>query len=244
MGGFLGASSLILVAPVLAYALGYSYFVSYFGFFGLDVKAVGIPIEHYFVQGVLSFLLSLFPEDMDVLQFVPLVSSVALAIVLTAPLGKLARFRGMMAAAAFTPLLVAAAIGAFRQGQAEAQNLIDDQPVYLALGALSETTAAVETSDGQPGQTVPDICQAPDRAGNEVRAQVRTRSARVAALALANECGGLRRIWQDGNAITVGSHWCWRSGAGQECGWQVFRISSDQVAVTAFDGRSRSGERQ
>lgn len=243
MGGFVGASSLILVAPVLAYALGYSYFVSYFGFFGLDVKAVGIPIEHYFVQGVLSFLLALFPEDMEFLQFVPLLSVIVLAVVVTAPLGKLARFRGMLGTAAFVPLLVAAAMGAFRQGQVEAQDLIRDQPVYLALGAISDGPRPGVARDEQ-GAAPGDVCQSLDQAGNQVRAERRTWSARALALAAANECGGLRRIWQDDNAITVGSRWCWRSGGGQECSWQVFRISSNQVAVTAFDGSSRRGEQQ
>ena len=215
MGGFVGASSLILVAPVLTYALGYAYFVSYFGSFGLDVKAVAIPIEHYFVQGVLSFLIALFPEDMDFFQFLPLLSTIVLVVVALAPLGKVAQFRGLIAAAAFVPLLVAAPAAAYRQGQADAGNLFNTPPVYLALAEIPGVAAV-------PAPTEEQSCQQLV-AGGAQEAAARW-SARAAALTAANECGNVRLIWQDGNATTVGARSCRRVGGGQECGWQVFRV--------------------
>lgn len=235
MGGFVGASSLILVAPVLAYALGYTYFVSYFGSFGLDIKAVGIPIEHYFVQGVLSFLIALFPEEMDFFQFLPLLSTIVLVVVVLAPLGKLTQFRGIIGAAALVPLLVAAPAGAFRQGQADAEVLLSKPPVYLALADIPGMAQAA------PEQA--QSCQQLESGAAQESPTARW-SAHAAALARANECGNVRLIWQDGNATTVGVRSCRPVGGGQQCGWQVFRVSAEQVAITAIDSRPTRGGQQ
>lgn len=226
MGGFVGGSSLILAAPVLTYALGYAYFVSYLGSFGLDVIAVAIPIENFFVQGVLSFLIALFPEEMDFFQFLPLLSTIVLAVALVAPLGKFSQFRGVTGAAALAILVVSAGPAAFRQGQSAAEGVILRPPVYLGLGELSPAAPAAPIQE----QTCEPLGEPTARW-----------SAHAAALASANECGHFRLIWQDGNATTVGARSCWRVGGGQECGWQVFRVSAEQVAITAIDSRPRRG---
>ncbi len=233
MGGLIGTSWLTLAAPAVTYMLGYAYFVSYFGWFGLGVQE--IPIEQVFRQGALSFLIALLPEDFSFFLFLPLLSTIVLVVLVVAPLGKFERFRPLIATAAVVCLLLSAAPAAFRQGQADADNVIHTPPVYLALAEI-------------PGMAVPapaqeHSCQQLEAGAAEENPAARW-SARAAALTAANECGNIRLIWQDGNATTVGARSCRRVGGGQECGWQVFRVSAEQVAITAIDSRPRRGGSQ
>lgn len=230
MGGFVGASWLTLAVPAVTYALGYAYFVSYFGSFGLGVQE--IPIEQVFRQGALSFLIALLPEDMDFFQFLPLVSTIVLVVLAVAPLGKLERFRPLVAAAAVLCLLLSAAPAAFRQGRMDAENVIHTPPVYLALAEIPAVVA--------PARAQEQSCQQLE-AGAVSESPAARWSARATALTAANACGSLRLIWQDANATTVGTRSCRRVGGGQGCGWQVFRVSAEQVAITMIDRRPRRG---
>lgn len=230
MGGFFGASWLLLAAPVLTYGLGYAYFVAYFGFFGLDVKAMAIPIEHYFAQGVLSFLLALLPpEDADFVGMFPLIGVVLLVVVVLAPLGRFAKFRSLAATLIAVPLFAVTTGNAFVQGRAGADEVLDGRASYLVLAQPAAAPDAALVAD----------CPGPNRAADEAPPQ--DRSAWPAFFARANHCGLLHRVWQDSETTVVAAHWCWRAGGGQNCSWEVLRLPTEQVAATVLEGDRRQG---
>ncbi len=229
-GGLLGASSVILAAPVVAYGLGYAYYKSYFGFFGVDVLTLTIPIDHYFAQGVLSFLIALAGSaETGVFRWAPLICTLVLLAALVFP--QFARFRTIVAWIVIVPLLASGGVSAFQQGQEEASTLADGPPAFVELGDLS---AAVSSSAER------NVCD--ERSGSTVGW-----TARRARLVQANECGWLRNIWQDSQTSILGTRVC-LGEAEESCRWQVFRFSPEQFALTAIESQTgfieTSGEQQ
>lgn len=225
-GGLLGASSVILAAPVLAYGLGYAYYTGFFGYFGVDITTVVIPVEHYFVQGVLSFLIALTaPSEMGATRLVPLLCSIVLLGALLFP--QFARFRTIVAWVVIAPLLSTGVFGAFQQGREEAAEVINSRQVFLDLrGLLGEAVGAARSVG------VGNAC------GEETMSDA-SWTARHAALARANECGRLLRIWQDNEATVVATRVCTAAApAANACRWQVYRLASDEVAITATESDS------
>jgi hypothetical protein len=215
-GGLFGASSVILTAPVLAYGLGYAYYKSYFGLFGVDVLNLPIPIDHYFAQGVLSFFIALAGSaDTGVLRWLPLVCSLILIAALIFP--QFARIRTIVAWVVVLPLLTSGVASAFQQGREDAGTLIDDRPAYVDLHALGEVAPAD-----------PNMCE-------QDAALTAQWSDRRMDLVRANECGRLRSIWQDEQASLLGAQTCGADGA---CRWQVYRLSTEDFAVIATESQS------
>lgn len=211
---YLGPSSVILVAPVIAFGLGYAYFVGYFGFFGVHITALAIPPEHFFVQGALSFLIALLPEHMTFSQLVPLLSLIVLLAAVIVPVERLGRFRSMIAWFAVVPLLASGAFSAFHQGVAEAEAVRQGQPVFLRLeGVAAGEPAACGTAAAQPMQNW---------------------ETQQAALLQANACGALFSIWQDDDRTIVGVRSCQDDdGSPRACYWRVYNISTETIAATA-----------
>lgn len=213
--GLFGASSVILAAPVLAYGLGYAYYRGYFGFFGVDVLSLPIPIDHYFAQGVLSFFLALVGSaDTGVARWVPLLSTLILILALVFP--QFARIRTIVAWVVILPLLTSGIASAFQQGREEAATLIDAGPVFVDLGQITDPSSAPPECAVAPGHTD-------------------TWTERRAALIAANECGRLRSIWQDERGSVVGTEVC---AVNTPCRWQVYRLSAEDFALTTTESES------
>lgn len=213
---YLGPSSVILVAPVIAFGLGYAYFVGYFGFFGVHITALAIPPEHFFVQGALSFLIALLPEHMTFGQLVPLLSLIVLMTAVVIPVERLGRFRNTIAWSAVVPLLAAGAFSAFHQGVTEAEAVRQGPPVYLRLDGVA---AGEPAACGEPAAQPP----APNWETQQ------------AALMQANACGALFQIWQDDERTIVGVRACEADdGAHRACYWRVSNISTETIAASAM----------
>jgi hypothetical protein len=195
--------------------LGYAYYKSYFGSFGVDVLSLPIPIDHYFAQGVLSFFMALVGlADTGVLRWIPLLCTIILILALVFP--QFARIRTIVAWVVIVPLLASGIASAFTQGQEDAGSLTAAAPAFVDVRPLTDISAPP-----------PDCAAAPGRAG--------TWSERRAAFIHANECGNLRGIWQDERGSVVGEQICVEAIG---CRWQVYRLSAQDFALTTTESES------
>lgn len=223
MDGLLKPSAAIIAAPILAYALGYVYFVAYFNVFTIDIKTVAIPLEHYFVHGVIVFLGAMLPENLELADFVAPVSALVVCAGLVLPLQRWRGARAIVVALFAIPLLGAATVEAITLAHQDAGDLRATDPVYLTL-------------DGAAGLPAPAGDAAIQETG-EATALHQAQYGRIDELLRANQQGELRLAWQDSDMTVVAKSEC-AAAEDDNCFWRVYRLPTSQVTVTASIGAS------
>lgn len=213
----------LISIPVLAYGLAWVFFDRFFWTFGIELRTISIPPEHYFAWGTNIFMWVLFPDDLSPIKFLPhLFGLLALASLLIPQdkFGLLRRVSLSVTLALFVMLLFGQAA---RLGEREAlSRAAPSFQVDLVFSPEGAPTAALPTIPVQM-QAPPEQMAAPDARINP-----------AAELSQAHVEHALRLIWQDHDATVVGvPRDCVADAEGNPaCNWTIFRVQTQQISVS------------